>query len=488
MNDKERTRTFDDKPAIRERVPLLIGLFGPSGGGKTFTALRLATGIQKVTGGDIYVIDTEARRALHYADLFRFRHLQFDEPYGSLDYLAAIRHCVAKGAKIVVVDSMSHEHSGVGGYLDFHEREVDRMAGDDAAKRERVNIAGWIKPAQARKTLIDGVLHLNANFVFAFRSKEKIKPVPGKAPQELGWMPIAGDEFLFEMTVNCLLLPKAGGVPTWRSDLVGERLMMKLPERFAALFPPDRPIDENAGTELAQWAQGDKIASDLGDLPANAMTAARKGRDAFRAFWKKLSSENRGKLSSRLDEYKLTAEKADLAASGDDPFAETGPERGGSPPGVESPDSPSVGAGASAPPQESAVSPPGSTDRASFGTPSASFPGPTPAHSSEPPAPPESSPPGPADDPPASRAPRNDNGRQRPSEARREPNEKSERDQRRDELAAEGAAKAEEGSKALIGWMDTLSADDQQMLVNKTVKVWMARSADVDAAKRGGRR
>ena len=47
-------RTFEAKPAIREAVPLLVGLTGASGCGKTFSALRLASGIQSVTGGDIY--------------------------------------------------------------------------------------------------------------------------------------------------------------------------------------------------------------------------------------------------------------------------------------------------------------------------------------------------------------------------------------------------------------------------------------------------
>jgi ABC-type dipeptide/oligopeptide/nickel transport system ATPase subunit len=90
-------RKFDDVPAVRESVPLLIGLMGPSGSGKTYSALRLATGIQEVTGGDIYFIDSEARRALHYADSFKFKHVQLDPPFGSLDYLAAIEHCVKQG-------------------------------------------------------------------------------------------------------------------------------------------------------------------------------------------------------------------------------------------------------------------------------------------------------------------------------------------------------------------------------------------------------
>ena len=92
------TRSFDDRVATRERVPVLVGLMGPSGSGKTFSALRLAAGMQTISGGEVFVIDTEARRATHYADRFRFRHIDFGAPFGPLDYLDAIEHCVRKRA------------------------------------------------------------------------------------------------------------------------------------------------------------------------------------------------------------------------------------------------------------------------------------------------------------------------------------------------------------------------------------------------------
>lgn len=249
-------RTFEAKPAKREGVPLLIGLVGPSGGGKTFSALRLATGIQKIAGGDIYGIDTEARRMLHYADRFKFKHIQFDAPFGSLDYLAAIRQCVAAGAGVVIIDSMSHEHEGPGGLLDYHDRELDRLAGDDYAKRERMKMLAWQKPKAARSQMIAGILQLPANFIFNFRAKEKLKVIPGKPPIQQGFMPIAGDELVFEMTVNCLLLPHADGVPTWRSDQIGERMMMKLPEQFREIFREEQPLSEDIGQKLAAWAKG----------------------------------------------------------------------------------------------------------------------------------------------------------------------------------------------------------------------------------------
>src|SRR5689334_3112922 len=87
-------RTFTALPAKRTKVPLFIGLFGPSGCGKTMSALRIATGIAEVTGGDVYVVDTEAGRALHYADRFKFQHMPFEAPFGSLDYLQVVRQCV----------------------------------------------------------------------------------------------------------------------------------------------------------------------------------------------------------------------------------------------------------------------------------------------------------------------------------------------------------------------------------------------------------
>lgn len=251
-------REFIDKPASRESTPILIGIMGPSGGGKTYSALRLATGIQKVSGGDIGFIDTEARRALHYADKFKFRHLDFKAPFGPLDYLAAIEHFTKAGVKTIIVDSMSHEHEGEGGVLDQHER----IMGGNEAK----SMAAWAKPKSERRRLINGILQLQVNLVFCFRAKEKIKMARNQAgklvmsPQ--GWMPIAGEEFLFEQTLNVLLLPKANGIPEWNPTEPGERLMTKLPEQFFSLFSESKPLDESTGRALAEWAKGSNASTE----------------------------------------------------------------------------------------------------------------------------------------------------------------------------------------------------------------------------------
>lgn len=318
-------RTFSDAPAVREHVPLFVGLMGPSGSGKTYSALRLASGIQKVVGGELFGIDTESKRMLHYADQFKFRHVPFGEPFGSLDYLAAVKYCVERGAKTIVVDSMSHEHIGVGGYLQTQEAEVDRMAGDDQKKRERVKMAGWIVPSRQRQRMINGFIQLNGvNIIFCFRAKEKIKPRPGGEPIELGFMPIAGDELLFEMTLNCLLLPKANGVPTWRSDQVGERLMMKCPLQFERLFAQEKPLDEETGAAMAEWSRGGAdaptvtLAEATKDrralLTADGDNAAEDGMNTLRVFWEGLTAAEKALVGGRaqLAAWKAAAEASTL--------------------------------------------------------------------------------------------------------------------------------------------------------------------------------
>lgn len=302
------TRTFEDQPAVRSKTPLLIGLVSPSGAGKTFSALRLATGIQRVAGGDVFVIDTEARRALHYADKFNFRHVAFGAPFGPLDYLAAIAHCVKKGAKTIVIDSMSHEHEGPGGVLEMHEAELTRMAGTDYRKRQSMTMLAWHKPKSQRRQLINAMLQMDANFILCFRSKEKLKMVKGQEPEQLGWMPIAGQEFVFEMTLKCLFLPGGNGVPVLESNYEGERAMIKVPDQFRSLFAQPRQMSEDLGEELARWAAGSAAPAAVTPAGLIASYAScsdpatwRSLEDSRKSVWTKTSKLEKEQLKTASD-------------------------------------------------------------------------------------------------------------------------------------------------------------------------------------------
>jgi len=271
-------RTFQHKEAVRGSVPLLIGLVGPSGGGKSLSALRLATGMQRITGGEIFALDTESRRLLHYADKYKFNHVEFNPPFGSLDYLAGIQHCVDNKAGIIIVDSFSHQHESTGGLLEQHEAERQRLSGGDAAKSERVNFLAWAKPKSDQRKLINSILQMNANFIFTFRAKNKLKmsKVKGELPEDLGFQPIASPEFVYELTVCCLLLPNANGVPTWNPDNKGENLMVKKPQQFSDIFKESKPIDESMGEQMAKWAAGDSKLTSIA-AAAKALDDEEKG-------------------------------------------------------------------------------------------------------------------------------------------------------------------------------------------------------------------
>lgn len=270
-------RTFEIKPAIREQVPLLIGLMGPPGAGKTYSALTLADGMREVAGVAPVLIDTEGGRSKKYADLFKFERMDFAAPFKPTDFLAAIQQAVAAKPCAVIIDSMSDEHEGEGGVLDWHDTELDRMAGTDWAKRERVGQAAWIKPKADRRAMINGLLKIQTPMIFCFRAREKVKQVKddrGKmVPTNIGYMPIAPSEIVHVMDLNCVLPPKSDGVPVWRSDKMGEDFIIKLPEFFKAIFTDGRPITKDTGRALAQWAKGGTTVSPRQPSPSPAAEA-----------------------------------------------------------------------------------------------------------------------------------------------------------------------------------------------------------------------
>lgn len=302
-------RVFIDAPAIRQATPLLFGIVGPSSSGKTYSALRIATGIQRVSGGEIYTLDTESNRALAYAEKFKFRHVPFSAPFSPLDYLAAVEHCVAKGAKVIIVDSMSHEHEGPGGVLEEHDAEMERLSKLWRVPESKTTIAAWSAPKAKRRRLINSLLQINCNFVFCFRAKEKLKIVSGKDPLHLGFMPIAGEEFIYEMTGNALLLPGAKGVPEWEPMEVGERAMVKMPEQFEEMFKGERrQLDEDVGQKMAQWAAGVKpiAQKDIDTLVTSYALVADKAmfgklEIARNEMWNQLGREQKLNIKAARD-------------------------------------------------------------------------------------------------------------------------------------------------------------------------------------------
>jgi hypothetical protein len=243
------------KPAVREAVGLWVQLVGGSGSGKTFSGMRLASGI----AGDkpFAFIDTENRRGLHYADQFKFDHADLRAPFRPSAYADAIQAADEAGYPVIVIDSGSHVWAGDGGVLDMHEDYLDRKAGDDWKRREALKMAAWIEPKMEHKKMVSRLLQVKAHIIMCLRAEPKVEMVRegGKTvireKQSLtgrdGWLPVADKNLPFEATCSFLLMPDHPGVP----------LTIKLQEQHKAIFPQGQLIDEGAGKRLAEWAKGD---------------------------------------------------------------------------------------------------------------------------------------------------------------------------------------------------------------------------------------
>jgi len=314
----EQARNFEAKDATRSEEPLLLGMIGPPGGGKSLSSLRIAAGIKSVRGGDIIVIDTEGGRSRKYNDQIPFKIVEL--PNGrSNDFLDAIRAQLPANPAAIIVDSLSDEHES---YLEWHDEMVPKMGGNEWA--------AWAKPKAARKLLISGILKIKVPLIFTFRAREKTKQevLNGKkVVTNIGWQPVAPLEIVHTLDLTCILPPRADGVPVWKSDKIGEDFIIKLPNYLAPFIEQGKPLSEQMGAAFARWAKGgsaapvkpnagaaDDITAAEWDL--RLADAAKEGTAALKALWRTIPEEHRTTLDAALHRrHKPTAEQADARAS-----------------------------------------------------------------------------------------------------------------------------------------------------------------------------
>ena len=312
--------TFTFRPAVRERASLLIGLAGTSGSGKTLSSLKLAAGLS----GDkpFAVIDTEAGRALHYADEFKFDHGELRAPFRPEAYMEAISAADDEGYPVVVVDSHSHVWNGPGGILDWHEEELQRMAGNDFGKRERVKMSAWIQPKRSNKRMVARMLQCRAHVIFCLRAEPKVAMVKddrGKTQiVDKGIVPICDSQFMYEMTISLLMSTENPGAFT----------SIKLQDQHKPMLAAGRKVTVDAGKALAAWANGGKVErqkpepeqDESEDVMAGAWAAADQGTEALRELWKHLGKDDQATVRPHADELRARAEQADVEDDPGDPF------------------------------------------------------------------------------------------------------------------------------------------------------------------------
>ena len=234
---------FSFRPATKAQAKLRAALFGPSGAGKTFSALRIASGL----GGRVAVIDTERGSASKYADRFRFDVLDLQQPRIEV-YQAAIQAAGKAGYTVLVIDSLSH------GWQELL-AEIDRLA---SAKYKGNTWSAWSEGTPKQRALVDAILAFPGHVIATMRSKTEWS-VDGSGPKSrpirIGLAPEQGKGIEYEFDLLLEISPDhVAQVIKDRSGRFQDRTI-------------DRP-DETFGAELAAWLNDGETTS--ADSPAGA--------------------------------------------------------------------------------------------------------------------------------------------------------------------------------------------------------------------------
>ncbi|MEV7864397.1 ATP-binding protein [Streptomyces hirsutus] len=204
--------SFTFIPATKEQAKARIALTGPTGSGKTYTALVLGTGI----GDRIALIDTEHGSASKYADEFAFDTLPLTtfEPPALVEALAVAAH---DGYDVVIVDSLSHFWSGSGGMLEQVDNAAKRIAGGNT-------FAGWREARPLERAMIDALLAYPGHLIATMRTKTEYVVEADergrKVPRKVGLKPEQREGIEYEFDIvgdldhdNTLVISKSRAKP-----------------------------------------------------------------------------------------------------------------------------------------------------------------------------------------------------------------------------------------------------------------------------------
>lgn len=204
------------KKAVREQIYTKIALMAPSGGGKTYSSLRLATGmareIEKETGKKAKILmgNTEESRGYYYADEFDYDIVDIDAPHNPEKYVELINLAVENGYDILIIDSSSHEWEGKGGCLD-----IQQQAGG--------TYQAWSRITPRHQKFIEAISNSPIHIIATMRGKDQYEMVKdektGKsAVQKLGVGAKQRDGFEYEFTCTFLIDQKTNAAETQKDN------------------------------------------------------------------------------------------------------------------------------------------------------------------------------------------------------------------------------------------------------------------------------
>ena len=160
---------FKVQEAVREKIAVKVAIMGPSGSGKSYSALRLATGmidqmkkdgILGDTNGKILFANTEGPRGRYYASEFRYDIVDLEPPYNPELFIDLIQYAVDEKYSVLIIDSSSAEWEGKGGCL-----ELQQNAGG--------KYQDWKTVTPRHQKFVDSIEHSPIHVICTLRGADK---------------------------------------------------------------------------------------------------------------------------------------------------------------------------------------------------------------------------------------------------------------------------------------------------------------------------
>lgn len=231
--------------ATRKQRKLRMALIGPTGSGKTYSALQIARGVVGPKGR-IAVIDTENYSASLYADAADFDVLNLTN-FGPADYVDAIEQAEKAGYDAVVIDSLSHAWIGIGGALD----QVDKaQAKSEAAGRTANSFTAWRNITPQHNKMVDKLVRANLHIIVTMRVKMEFvqeKDERGKTiVRKVGLQPVQRDGLEYEFDIVGDMAEAVLSVTKTRCSLFHDAIITK--------------PGQKEGAKLADWLNSGEAA------------------------------------------------------------------------------------------------------------------------------------------------------------------------------------------------------------------------------------
>lgn len=182
------------KRATKKTAKLRMGIDGPSGVGKTYSALAIAENL----GKRVAVIDSERGSAAKYSDRFKFDVVEIEGNHDPENYITLINEAGKEGYDVLIVDSLTHSWNGQGGFLSKVEDLKKKRAGD--------NFTAWKTLTPLYNRLIETILSSPCHVIVTLRAKTEYsheKDNNGKTViRKLGTTPEIRENFSFELDIS----------------------------------------------------------------------------------------------------------------------------------------------------------------------------------------------------------------------------------------------------------------------------------------------